>query len=449
MPIGAVQPRPGAAVAATLRPLPDETGEPTEEGLIGLALATSALVSSLAAPVLGRGDEGPRLPHMFTRVVEQVVPTVVGSVDIDALIERVDLNHLLDRIDIDGLLDRIDIDRLLARVDVQALIDRIDVGDIVERVDLDALLAEVDITALLDRIDVAAVAERAEIGELVSQSTRDVAGSTLDLARRQLVAIDLLVLRLVQRVLHKRGARMEAGPQTLLGPETTSADEKPDPRKLGQVTGRFAGAATRLAEFAIDAFMIVTLFGVAANVVTFLVRTVLGIDVDTSNTDNNWWLVSYLVWALLYFWVSTGITGRTIGKWLVGVRIVERDGSPLRTGPALVRVLVLPVSLASFGLGLVGIVIGRERRAWHDMAAGTVVVYDWGDRPAEMPAPLSKWLSRQGALELPAPAVLPPDDGLATPQPTSVEGADVPHLLPTDEPEADPADVDGTVGRGE
>ena len=159
--------------------------------------------------------------------------------------------------------------------------------------------------------------------------------------------------------------------------------------------------------------MIVLSFGIAANIVVFLVRLVLGVDVSTSNTDNRWWLVSYLTWALLYFWVSTAITGRTIGKWLVGVRIVERDATPLRTGPALVRVLVLPISIAVFGLGLVGIVIGKERRAWHDRAAGTVVVYDWGDRPAEMPAPLTRWLSRQGTMELSADGTNVEDLGTA------------------------------------
>ena len=109
--------------------------------------------------------------------------------------------------------------------------------------------------------------------------------------------------------------------------------------------------------------MIVLSFGIAANIFVFLVRLILGVEVDTSNTDNKWWLLSYLTWALLYFWFSTAITGRTIGKWLVGVRIVERDATPLRTGPALVRVLVLPISIAVFGLGLVGIVIGKQRRA--------------------------------------------------------------------------------------
>jgi len=373
--------------------LPDPRGDASEEGLIGLALAASALVSSLAAPVLRRGDDGAAFPqHMFNRVVEQVVPTVVDSVDIDALLERMDVN---------GLLDRIDIDRLLARVDVQALIDRVDVGGLIERVDLDAVLAQVDVNALMERIDVAAIAERAQIGDLVAQSTRDVAGSTIDLVRRQLVAIDLLVLRLVQRVLKRRGAAMEAGPAELLAAPPVTA-RRTARAKGAQVTGRFAGAASRLTEFSIDCLAIVLSFSIAANIFVFVVRLILGVDVDTSNTDNKWWLLSYLTWALLYFWFSTALTGRTIGKWLVGVRIIEVDTTPLRTGPALVRVLVLPISIGVFGLGLVGIVIGKERRAWHDRAAGTVVVYDWGDRPAEMPAPLTRWLSRQGTMELSA-----------------------------------------------
>jgi uncharacterized RDD family membrane protein YckC len=380
--------------------LPDSTGEPTEEGLIGLALAASALVSSLAAPVLRRGDDGTAFPqHMFNRVVEQVVPSVVDSVDIDALLERVDIDALLRRIDVDDLLDRIDIDRLLSRVDVQALISRVDVGDIVSRVDLNAVLADVDVDALLARIDVAAIAERAKVGELVAQSTRDVAGSTLDLARRQLVALDLLVLRVVHRVM--RRTDWPLGPPSLVSAELS--DEDPVPEQPGQVTGRFAGPGSRLTEFIIDIGLIVALFGVTANVLIFCARSVLGIDVSTSNTDNIWWLVAYLGWAFTYFFVSLAITGRTIGKWLVGVRVVQRDGTPLRTGPAFARVLALPIALLSLGIGLIGIVIGTQRRALQDVVAGSVVVYDWGDRPAEMPAPLTRWLNRQGTLELPVP----------------------------------------------
>jgi uncharacterized RDD family membrane protein YckC len=158
-----------------------------------------------------------------------------------------------------------------------------------------------------------------------------------------------------------------------------------------------------LAAFAIDAVAVVASFGLAANVLVFSVRVVLGVDVDTGNPDNRWWLAGYLLWGLLYFWVSPAISGRTMGKWLVGVRIVQRDGAPLRSRAAFTRVVTLPVSLASLGVGLVGIVVGKERRALHDVVAGSVVVYDWGDRAAEMSAPLTRWLSRQGALELSTP----------------------------------------------
>jgi len=402
--------------------LPDATGEPPEDGLIGLAIAASALMSSLTAPVLRRGDDGTAFPqHMFNRVVDSVVPTVVDSVDIDALIERVDVDALLRRIDIDGLLDRIDIDRLLARVDVQALIGRVDVGDIIERVDLNEVLAGVDIDALLDRIDVAAIAERAQVGELVAQSTRDVAGSTLDLARRQLVALDLLVLRVVHRIM--RRTDWPLGPPSLVA-EDEASDAGPVPEKAGRVTGRFAGPGSRLTEFIIDIALIVTLFGVTANVILFCFRVVLGVDVNTSNTDNIWWLIAYLLWAFTYFFVSLAITGRTIGKWLVGVRVVERDGTPLKTRAAFLRVIALPFALLSLGIGLVGIVIGKERRALQDVAGGTVVVYDWGDRPAEMPAPLSRWLNRQGTLALPTTG--PAEDVAAPP-------ADDPSVASADE----------------
>jgi len=56
---------------------------------------------------------------------------------------------------------------------------------------------------------------------------------------------------------------------------------------------------------------------------------------------------------------------------------------------------VVPFSFLLLGLGLVGVVIGREHRALHDLAGRSAVVLDFGDRPAELPGPLSKFLDRQ------------------------------------------------------
>jgi uncharacterized RDD family membrane protein YckC len=81
----------------------------------------------------------------------------------------------------------------------------------------------------------------------------------------------------------------------------------------------------------------------------------------------------------------------------VGLRVVSVNGAPLKLWASLVRVLCLPVSFAFFGLGLLGIIFGKRRRALHDLAANSCVVYDWGDRPAELPGPLSRWLAERHA----------------------------------------------------
>ena len=54
----------------------------------------------------------------------------------------------------------------------------------------------------------------------------------------------------------------------------------------------------------------------------------------------------------------------------------------------------MPLTFLTFGIGFVGLLIGRERRGLHDVIAGTAVVYDWGDRAAELPAPLTRFLAR-------------------------------------------------------
>jgi uncharacterized RDD family membrane protein YckC len=178
------------------------------------------------------------------------------------------------------------------------------------------------------------------------------------------------------------------------------------PTAVDQVTGTYAGPIGRLAAFAVDGFMIVGLYSVIVGIVAFTVRLVTGYETN-NDSANVWWLLGYVVWVFLYFWVSTAITGRTIGKWLVGLRIVQRKGTPLQGRAALVRALTFPLSFMVFGLGFLGIVIGRERRAWHDKFAKTVVVYDWGDRPAEMPAPLTRFLNRRNAIVVESAPVEP------------------------------------------
>ena len=54
---------------------------------------------------------------------------------------------------------------------------------------------------------------------------------------------------------------------------------------------------------------------------------------------------------------------------------------------------MIPVAVIPLCLGLLPILLSRTRRGLQDVVAGTAVVYDWGDRPARMPAPVSTFVA--------------------------------------------------------
>ena len=69
---------------------------------------------------------------------------------------------------------------------------------------------------------------------------------------------------------------------------------------------------------------------------------------------------------------------------VVGVRVVRADGSELSTRRAVVRVLALPLSFLLLCFGIVLIVLRGDRRALHDLIAGSAVVYAWDARAARL-----------------------------------------------------------------
>ena len=75
-----------------------------------------------------------------------------------------------------------------------------------------------------------------------------------------------------------------------------------------------------------------------------------------------------------YFVIPTIIWGRTPGKWVAGIIVVMKDGTP--AGPASIpREMVGKfVSYISFGVGILWIILDKENQGWHDKIAGTYVV---------------------------------------------------------------------------
>ncbi len=77
------------------------------------------------------------------------------------------------------------------------------------------------------------------------------------------------------------------------------------------------------------------------------------------------------------------LNGGTIGKRLLGLRVVARDGGPPSFLRSLVRALVWLIGSTAGNFGFLVALFNRESRALHDYASGTVVVEAYRKSAAE------------------------------------------------------------------
>ncbi len=73
----------------------------------------------------------------------------------------------------------------------------------------------------------------------------------------------------------------------------------------------------------------------------------------------------------VWFWTHGG---QTLGMRAWRLRVEQLSGEPVTLGAAAIRFFVGIVSLGALGLGVMWILVDRDKRAWHDLAAGTRVV---------------------------------------------------------------------------
>jgi len=87
-------------------------------------------------------------------------------------------------------------------------------------------------------------------------------------------------------------------------------------------------------------------------------------------------LMFLLMWA--YTIVQEALWGRTVGKRVLGLRVVAQDGAPIGWMAAITRNLLRTVDMLPFAyaLGLLSSLFDRNGRRLGDLVAGTVVVHD-------------------------------------------------------------------------
>ncbi len=84
-----------------------------------------------------------------------------------------------------------------------------------------------------------------------------------------------------------------------------------------------------------------------------------------------YWLTHSQFWTIAVFaletFVLTALTGSTVGKRLLGIRVMRIGGGPVGFGWALVRTAILLTVVPP-------LLTDRDLRGMHDRAANTIVV---------------------------------------------------------------------------
>jgi uncharacterized RDD family membrane protein YckC len=118
-------------------------------------------------------------------------------------------------------------------------------------------------------------------------------------------------------------------------------------------------------------------------------RRLLGATTDDSATLHAMAILFTLIFAGVYVTALHAGAGQTIGKLVVRAHVVLVDGGPVPVGVALLRFFGYFVSCLTFGLGYLMAGLRHDKRALHDLIAGTRVERRLGepDTPPAEPAP--------------------------------------------------------------
>lgn len=169
---------------------------------------------------------------------------------------------------------------------------------------------------------------------------------------------------------------MEEHRINIMDDQPASAAEQTQPQEQGPVV---AGVAERFVALLIDWGVICIPYQL------LLVVAMKWIQPDL--TQIYWLLAGINVPFILYETIFTSGGRNTLGKWLIGVRVVNNQtGEPLSLGRAFMRTIGYYISAALLLCGFLLAFIDTEHRALHDYLAGSVVIESrhksWGEKTA-------------------------------------------------------------------
>ncbi len=139
---------------------------------------------------------------------------------------------------------------------------------------------------------------------------------------------------------------------------------------------RYGGFFQRAAAMLVDTTILMIFY-----LLLMIIGMALGEINATSYHGHGWgtflqphFIAAALIGNMLYFTYFHSVTGQTIGKRLMGLKVVTAAGEPLSWGTSFLRWCGYFISKWCLFLGFFWIMFSHNKRGWHDYLAGTVVV---------------------------------------------------------------------------
>ena len=170
--------------------------------------------------------------------------------------------------------------------------------------------------------------------------------------------------------------------------------KRPDPREMADrpyLGGGYAGFVTRMLAFCIDIFVLIVALLVAGVFISGII-SIFNLDgmlptlfgpsgiyaARIAGSSLLATVIAYVYW--IFGWT---FLGSTLGKLIMGLRVVGPGGSRVGFWRSVRRVIGYVVSMFFLGLGFLWVIVNKQHHSWADKLAGTSVVYGWHARPDE------------------------------------------------------------------
>ena len=227
------------------------------------------------------------------------------------------------------------------------------------------------------------------IQEVVQEQSLGMVDEIIEETRERAITGDILLERFVRSILRR-------------APRDTLPPPPPEVRQLARpvgqkrvsnpaLLGQYGGFTSRLLAMIVDMALLTIgltvlswfLTGVNALFrVEGLLEAAVGAEIWLVAKSTIVLLVSFCFIAgyPIFFWT---FTGQTIGKMLLGVRIVSMKGGHVSLWRAILRLVGYCLNIFLLFSGFFWVLADNRRQGFHDKLAGTCVIYAWPARPDE------------------------------------------------------------------